>query len=101
MATVKELRKVYPNCMTAIGYVEMFILIPIDDDKDSIWDILLKEVNGLRLSPREVVNAIRRMVSLQLDNDEADLPEQVVRNILVQIDTPKFYQYIRGKMGAV
>ena len=99
--TVKELRKSYPNCMTAIGYVEIFLCIPPDGQEESGWDILVKDVRGITLRPREVIDHIRTVLHTEIANPNQELPLKVIQGILIQIDTPKFYNYIKGKMGAM
>lgn len=99
--TVKELRKAYPNCLTAIGYVEMFLCIPPENEVDSGWNILVKEVNGKILNPREIINHIRLVLINEMAEPECELPKKVIESILEQIEIPKFYQYIKGKVGAM
>ncbi len=99
--TVGELRKAYPSCMTAIGYVEMFLCIPPPDEQETAWELLTKEVNGKTLNPKEVIEHIRLVLHSEIGEPECELPHKVITDILEQIQTPKFLHYIKGKMGAV
>ena len=99
--TIKEMRQSYPSCMTAIWYVEMFLCIPPEGEAESSWQILIKPVRGKLLSPNEVINHIQYVLQSEIGEPQSELPGNVIENILIQIRTPEFYSYIKGKMGAM
>lgn len=96
----KEPRKTYPSCLPAIGYVEMFLCIPADGKTESSWQVLIKPTRGIIPTPLGVIDNIRILLCTQLDtyDYECELPKDVLESMLTQIDTPKFYRYIKSKM---